>query len=88
MFKKDKKYKFSFRKLQEDYARKKLPVGNIMRRYEGANIKVSNDGKEGMIHGTWTAPEIIEFNGAQMPTGRVRKEEICLLVPVEWCEEV
>lgn len=89
MFQKDKKYKFSFKKLQEDYAKKRLPVGMIMKQYDGANIKVSKDLVTGMIHGTVTTPgQVINLNGMHVQMGHPTKEEVCLLVGVEWCEEV
>lgn len=89
MFKKDKKYKFSFRKLQQDYAQKKLPVGQMWKVYDGANIKVSADCVNGMIHGYETKPgQVVNFNGMQVQMGGASKEEVCLLVPVEWCDEI
>ena len=88
-FEKDKKYKFSFRKLQEDYARKGKPVGGMWKVYDGANIKVSKDLVNGMIHGYETKPaQMMNFNGMQVAMGHPTKEEVCLLVGPEWCEEV
>lgn len=88
MFKEGKKYKFSFRKLQEDYAKKNSPVGTIMKQYDGANIKVSKDLTQGIIHGNVITPgQVVELNGMQFKMGQDTRE-VCLLVDVAWCEEV
>lgn len=89
LYKEGKDYKFSFKKLQEDYMQKKLPVGQMWKVYDGARVIISKDRVQGLIHGYETKPgQVINLNGMQVQMGGATKEEVCLLVDILWCTEV
>ena len=87
MYKKDKDYRFSFKKYQIACAKSKVPMGDWAQKVNGAKVLIKRDRTEGLIHGNIvTQGQVVNINGmqAQMPGS---KERVCYMVDLVWCEE-